>query len=267
MKASASDAEETLNPRDILKDEVLSPLKAVKEEAGLNDDEEAARTTKIAFWIRTTAEKVVTNSAGNPTRTQLVDPKLPEVQITAELPKDDRRMEDYQVMRYEYSEDGTSVSVVSCEVEGNNLIFDAAPDGVYAVMYTQCFDVIFEDYDKTVLSKQRVAYGNAAEAPEDPKREGYTFAGWNKDFDYVTSDMRIRAVYEEGEEKPEVNKNRLEAKIEEIQRKMDALDEDDYTSSSWSTLLTRPSPYWRMRTRLRLRSIRRQRSWTRPIRR
>lgn len=236
VKASASDAEETLNPRDILKDEVLSPLKAVKEEAGLNDDEEAARTTKIAFWIRTTAEKVVTNSAGNPTRTQLVDPKLPEVQITAELPKDDRRMEDYQVMRYEYSEDGTSVSVVSCEVEGNNLIFDAAPDGVYAVMYTQCFDVIFEDYDKTVLSKQRVAYGNAAEAPEDPKREGYTFAGWNKDFDYVTSDMRIRAVYEEGEEKPEVNKNRLEAKIEEIQRKMDALDEDDYTSSSWSKL-------------------------------
>ena len=235
-KASASDAEETLNPRDILKSEVLSPLKAVREEAGLNDDEDAARTIKIAFWIRTTTEKSIKDSTGKTTTTQLADPALPKVQVTAELPKDDRRMEDYQVMRYEYSEDGTSVSTESCQVEGNNLIFDAAPDGVYAVMYTQCFDVIFEDYDKTVLSKQRVAYGNAAEAPEDPKREGYTFVGWNKDFDYVTSDMKIRAMYEEGEEKPEVNKNRLEAKIEEIQRKMDALDEDDYTSSSWSAL-------------------------------
>ena len=123
-------------------------VKGSKRRGWSNHDEEAARTTKIAFWIRTTAEKVVTNSAGNPTRTQLVDPKLPEVQITAELPKDDRRMEDYQVMRYEYSEDGTSVSVVSCEVEGNNLIFDAAPDGVYAVMYTQCFDVCFRGWSQ-----------------------------------------------------------------------------------------------------------------------
>lgn len=56
--------------------------------------------------------------------------------------------------------------------------------------------VTFEDWDKTILSTSIVADGEAATAPEDPIRYGYKFAGWDKDFRFVTADMTVIATYE-----------------------------------------------------------------------
>ena len=56
--------------------------------------------------------------------------------------------------------------------------------------------MIFEDWDKTILSKSIVADGEAATAPENPIRDGYKFAGWNKDSRSVTADMTVTATYE-----------------------------------------------------------------------
>jgi uncharacterized repeat protein (TIGR02543 family) len=42
-----------------------------------------------------------------------------------------------------------------------------------------------------------VSAGEAATAPADPKREGYAFIGWDKDFLNVTEDMTITAQYED----------------------------------------------------------------------
>ena len=62
------------------------------------------------------------------------------------------------------------------------------------------FIVVFVDWDDSILKEaQTVNYGEAAVAPADPTREGYTFIGWDKDFSAVTEDMTIKAQYEQAE--------------------------------------------------------------------
>ena len=56
--------------------------------------------------------------------------------------------------------------------------------------------VTFMDWDGTVLSTVSVAPGEAATAPADPTREGYTFIGWDKDFSAVTDHMTVTAQYQ-----------------------------------------------------------------------
>ena len=57
------------------------------------------------------------------------------------------------------------------------------------------YTVAFMDYDGSVLSTQQVEYGSAAEAPENPEREGYAFTGWDVAFDNITKDTTITATY------------------------------------------------------------------------
>ena len=60
------------------------------------------------------------------------------------------------------------------------------------------FNVTFYDYDGTTVLKetQVIDWNEAAEAPADPEREGYTFAGWSPaDFSHVTANMNITATY------------------------------------------------------------------------
>jgi hypothetical protein len=65
------------------------------------------------------------------------------------------------------------------------------------------YEVQFVDWNGTVLLKDSMDYGSAVIAPSDPKREGYTFNGWDKDFSNVTEDMIITAQYEKIED-PEI---------------------------------------------------------------
>ena len=58
------------------------------------------------------------------------------------------------------------------------------------------FSVRFEDGDGGVLATQEVEEGKAAKAPVDPEREGFVFAGWDKDFSKITSDTVIQATWE-----------------------------------------------------------------------
>ncbi len=55
--------------------------------------------------------------------------------------------------------------------------------------------VTFKDYDGKVLSEVKVKYGEAAQAPEVPARDGYTFAGWDQVFDNVTENITVTAMY------------------------------------------------------------------------
>jgi hypothetical protein len=58
------------------------------------------------------------------------------------------------------------------------------------------FKVTFVDHDGTTLATKTVAPGGSAEAPEDPIRYGYVFAGWDKSFEAVNSDLTVTARYE-----------------------------------------------------------------------
>jgi hypothetical protein len=57
------------------------------------------------------------------------------------------------------------------------------------------YEVIFVDWDQTVLDTQIVGHGFDAVAPPDPLRIGYTFTGWDIAFDNVTSDLMVIAQY------------------------------------------------------------------------
>ena len=59
------------------------------------------------------------------------------------------------------------------------------------------YEVIFYDYDYTVLKSDSVLYGNNAIPPKDPIRQGYIFIGWDKDYSNVKSDLHIIAQYEQ----------------------------------------------------------------------
>lgn len=63
----------------------------------------------------------------------------------------------------------------------------------YAKKTTVYYTVTFVDGQGKTLKTEKVESGKAATAPAAPKRAGYTFTGWNKDFSKVTSNMTVTA--------------------------------------------------------------------------
>ena len=57
------------------------------------------------------------------------------------------------------------------------------------------YTVTFKDHDGTVLKTHTVSFGSGATAPADPIREGYTFIGWDKNFDIVSENITVTAQY------------------------------------------------------------------------
>ncbi len=55
--------------------------------------------------------------------------------------------------------------------------------------------VIFVDKNGNIISEQIIKSGESAQAPTPPLLTGYTFIGWNKTFDVVTSDLIVTAQY------------------------------------------------------------------------
>ena len=56
--------------------------------------------------------------------------------------------------------------------------------------------VSFNDWDGTLIKEVSADHGSSATAPSDPTRTGYTFTGWNLDFENVTSHLTVTAEYD-----------------------------------------------------------------------
>ena len=81
----------------------------------------------------------------------------------------------------------------------NPAIVAATSDATYEAVFTQAlrkYLVRFQNWDHTLLSEQQVEYGKAAQAPADPTREGYTFKGWDREFNNIIADMTVTALFE-----------------------------------------------------------------------
>ena len=57
------------------------------------------------------------------------------------------------------------------------------------------YTVTFKDFDGTTLKTEEVYKNEGASAPASPTRVGYTFTGWDKQFDVVTSNLTVNAQY------------------------------------------------------------------------
>lgn len=74
--------------------------------------------------------------------------------------------------------------------------------GTIMPIIAENYNVIFYDYDGTILSEQNVIEGNDAIAPADPVREGYTFVGWGRKFTNITASAVVIAQYEKEQQQP-----------------------------------------------------------------
>lgn len=54
------------------------------------------------------------------------------------------------------------------------------------------------------LKIEIVAHGKGATAPDAPAHDGYEFIGWDREFDNVTEDITVKALYREIKKEPEV---------------------------------------------------------------
>lgn len=82
-------------------------------------------------------------------------------------------------------------SIVS-EESSSNVSADNSSSGITE---TESFTVTFKDFDGTVLKNQKVESGKGATPPQNPVRENFKFAGWDKSFNEVTSDLVVTATY------------------------------------------------------------------------
>lgn len=66
---------------------------------------------------------------------------------------------------------------------------------LYAKWEKKTFTVKFMDGDKE-LKKETVEFNSSATAPTEVNKEGYTFKEWDNEFNEITSDLTVNAIYE-----------------------------------------------------------------------
>ena len=86
----------------------------------------------------------------------------------------------------------TGYTFTGWDTDFNTITGNTTVTATYSV---STYSVSFKDYDGTVLSTQTIVYGNAATAPANPSRTGYTFNGWDIGFNYITTNLTVNAQY------------------------------------------------------------------------
>lgn len=59
------------------------------------------------------------------------------------------------------------------------------------------FTVTFMSKSNDIIKEETVEYGDGATTPDAPHVDSYEFIGWDKEFDNVTEDITVTALYRE----------------------------------------------------------------------
>ena len=107
---------------------------------------------------------------------------------------------------FDYSNNKNAETSIVFKADGEILPDDEQGDEETINTYT----VTFIDYDGTILRKQSgILKGNAATAPTVPNRDGYSFTGWDKPFNNITSDLTVTATYNQIEPTECIHTNKI----------------------------------------------------------
>lgn len=63
------------------------------------------------------------------------------------------------------------------------------------------YTITFVDYDDTIIKIIIINEGEGVSYPDEPKREGFIFTGWDHDLENINSDLIIKATYSQLKEK------------------------------------------------------------------
>lgn len=118
----------------------------------------------------------------------------------------------YKTMLANTSVTTLNIGVMDYLTELTHITFTASRTGTsgnnYMYMYEMYleieynyYDIVFQDYDGTVLKTETVIGGDKATAPSDPKRFEHTFIGWDQPFHEIRSNLTLTAQYVQGEVK------------------------------------------------------------------
>jgi len=101
--------------------------------------------------------------------------------------------EDKQYAEYFVKEDFAFVGWTDSSFNNVTKDLDIYPKFASTLVY---FTVSFLDKEGMLIeSSQQVKYGEAATAPDYPVVPGWTFKGWDKEFQNVVSDLNVQALY------------------------------------------------------------------------
>lgn len=152
----------------------------------------AASATTTGVTFSTLPYTVTYDGNGNTGGAEPNDPSIYEYGTTVTvLGQGDLERVGYTFSGWTTNADGTGTTYEQ------NDTFPMGPGDItlYAKWIINEYTVTFLDYDGTVLKTETITHGSSATPPADPTREGYTFTGWDKTYDNVTSDLEVTAQY------------------------------------------------------------------------